>query len=96
MAVEKVKQSTVRLSESARHRLKVLAGARRITMETAFDEAVELWLITSPLPQDTHEGGKLSRECARAIALCKRISKGKNKRPMDALLVILDGLSLLR
>lgn len=94
MAVENVKQSTVRLSETTRLRLKTVAAARRITMEAAFDQAVEFWLCSGPVPQEPIDIA-VPRDLRRAHALCARIAKNRDKRPMEALLVILDGLCLL-
>lgn len=92
MAVEKVALSTIRLPKDSRIQLKKLAAARGVTMEVAFAEAVEHWVRSGPIAQ-LPDDGRIPRELARIYAICKKLHRCKNKGPLEALVIVLDGLS---
>ncbi len=80
----------MRLPAEVRDMLKAMAGARNLTMEAAFTEAVEMWAV-----QGGKRSGKVTEEAKRMRAQCDQITGSGNTRVIGAAMVVLDGLCLM-
>ncbi len=82
--------STVRLSAELRVRLKLVAAARRQTMEASLAEAVELWMTQSV----GRPSGRAVEEAKRMREQVEQIAGSGNPRLVSAAMCVLDGLCL--